>query len=249
MNQQSFKATPSFRWFTNLAAGYLVLLFLVFAGVIFVFKPFQKTPDRSPTPTPAATVVPHILVHEPADKSAVTYEDFSSNDREWGLYFQYGKLEVINGKLILQSNVPNGSAVGTSQRLAPDSENYYIQADFSTDIDTATSYGLVFGLNKSLATYYLFEIWPQPAGFRLLKYNSGKWTEIFPYSSAEINPFPQSNTLSVYFDKGQMELYINGKLATKYSDKDYFQSKDIGLFVNNAGFRLLVDDLFVHDKK
>ncbi len=46
-----------------------------------------------------------------------------------------------------------------------------------------------------------------------------------------------------------MELYINGNLASKYSDKEFFQSKDIGVFVSNTSYRLIVDDFYVYDEK
>jgi hypothetical protein len=234
---------------TLLGGGCLAILFLALCIIVAIFSRKQIADRNKPTPTTTITPVPHILVRSPSDQRKVTHEDFSSNENDWGLYFDYGKLEVINGKLILQSDVPNGVGVGTSLLLSPVSENYYIQADFSTDIDMISSYGLVFGLNKSLATFYLFEIWPRSAGFRLLKYNAGKWTGLIPYTSADIAPYPQSNTLSVYFDKGDMELYINGELGTKYSDKYYFQSKNVGVFVNNSGYRLIVDDFFIYDDK
>jgi len=31
--------------------------------------------------------------------------------------------------------------------------------------------------------------------------------------------------------------------------KDFFQSRDIGMFVSNTGYRLLVDDLFIYSEK
>jgi hypothetical protein len=232
-----------------IAGGCLAVLYLALCIIVVVFGRSQIADRNAPTPTSTTTPVPQILGRSPSTQSTVIHEDFSSNENDWGLYFDYGKLEVINGKLILQSDVPNGVGVGTSKQFSPTSENYYIQADFSTDINTSYSYGLVFGLNKSLATYYLFEIWPQSASFRLFKYNAGKWAELIPFSHVEMSPYPQANTLSVYFDKGLIELYINGKSVSNYSDKDFFQSRDVGIFVNNSGYRLIVDDFFVYDEK
>jgi hypothetical protein len=235
--------------FTFIAGGCLAVLYLALCIIAVAFGGKQIADKNAPTPTITSTPVPHILGHAPPTHSAVIHEDFSSNKNDWGLYFDYGKLEIMNGKLILQSDVPNGIGVGTSKQFSPKGENYYLQADFSTDTNTSSSYGLVFGLNKSLATYYLFEIWPQSASFRLFKYNAGKWAELIPFSHLEVSPYPHANTLSVYFDKGQIELFINGKSVSKYSDKDFFQSKDVGVFVNNSGYRLIVDDFFVYDEK
>jgi hypothetical protein len=33
-----------------------------------------------------------------------------------------------------------------------------------------------------------------------------------------MKPYPEVNTLGVYFNKGQIELYINGILVTSYTD-------------------------------
>jgi hypothetical protein len=248
MDDNAPTSRPKHRPITLFAGGCLIILYLTFCVITLGFGYKQIAARNAPTPTTTITPAPRILVHVPNGQSKASHEDFSSNKNDWGLYFDYGKLEVINGKLILQSNVPSGIAVGTSSQFSPASESYYIQADFSTDIDKSSSYGLVFGLNKSLATYYVFEIWPQAAGFRLFRYNAGKWTELIPYSPAELSPYPQATTLSIYFDKGNIELYINGKSVSKYSDKDYFQSKDVGIFVNNSGYRLIVDDFFVYDE-
>jgi len=234
---------------TVFAGGCLAVLYLALDIIVVVVGRKQIADRNAPTSTTTPTPIPHILLRSPSTQSAVIHEDFSSNENDWGLYFDYGKLEVINGKLILQSTVPNGIGVGTSKQFSPTSENYYIQADFSTDTNTGSSYGLVFGLNRSLATYYLFEIWPKLASFRLFKYNAGKWTELIPFSHGEISPYPQATTLSVSFDKGHMELYTNGTLVSKYSDMDFFQSRDVGIFVNSGGYRLIVDDFFVYDEK
>ena len=249
MDDLEVKTSQNRRPITLLAGGCLAALYLAFCIIGIAFGGKQLADRNAPTATTTVTPIPHILVHPPSDQNAVILEDFSSNENDWGLYFPYGKLEVINGKLILQSNVTNGIAIGTSQHLSPASENYYLQADFFIDVETASSYGLVYGMNKSLATFYVFEIWSRPEGFRLLRYNAGKWSELIPYSPTDISPYPRATTLTVHFDKGQMELYINGKLLTKYSDKDYFQSKDIGIFANHGGYRLIVDDFFIYDEK
>ena len=234
---------------TFVAGGCLVVLYLALCIIAVAFGGKQIADKNAPTPTITSTPVPHILGRAPSTQSAAIHEDFSSNKNDWGLYFDYGKLEIINGKLILQSDVPNGVGVGTSKQFSPKGEKYYVQADFSTDTNTNSSYGLVFGLNKSLATYYLFEVSPQSASFRLFKYNAGKWAELIPSSYVEMNPYPQANALSVYFDKGRIELFINGKSVSKYSDKEFFKSRDVGIFVNDSGYRLIVDDFFIYDEK
>ncbi len=249
MDSHKTEESPKRRAVTILAGGCLVVLYLALFVILTVFIHEQTVIKNSPTPTATAIPTPHIVVHQPTSKRGVVHEDFSSNRREWGLYYPYGKLEVINGKLILQSNIQGGPAIGTSNLFAPSGGRYYIQADFTTDTNKALPYGLVFGLNKSLGTYYLFEIWPRTGGFRLLKYNAGKWHELIPYSRGVISPYPEASTLSVYFNEGHIELYINGELASTFSDTDLLRSTDVGIFVSNSGYRLIVDDFFVYAEK
>ena len=232
---------------TLLAGGCLAVLYLALCVIGIAFGA-QVTAKDSATPTPTLTPIPRILVDSPG-QNRIIHEDFSSNQRNWELDYSYGKIQVINGKLIVQSNVLDGIEIGTSEQISPRGENYYVQADFSTDMETVSSYGLVFGLNRSLATHYLFAIWPKAAGFCLFKYNAGNWTTLVPYSPVELNPYPQANTLSVSFDKGSMELYINGASVSEYSDQDFFQSKAVGVYVNGGGYRLLVDDFFIYNEK
>jgi hypothetical protein len=236
---------------TILAGGCLIVLCILLLGAAVIFGYKQKATRNSPTLTPTPLPTPHILVRdrEPANKKAVIYEDFLSNKNNWNLYYYNGKIEIINGKLILQSNMEGASVIGTSNEIVPSAQTYYVQADFTTDTDKAFPYGLVFGLNRLLNTYYVFEVLPGNGGFQLLKFNSGKWSEPVPYSEYAISPYPEPTTLSVYFDKGNIELYINGKLVSTFFDADFFQSRETGVFASNTGYRLIVDNFFVYDGK
>ena len=252
MDQKSPTTRSSFRLFTNLAGGCLFFLFLILGAAMFALNPIQYIRDKSATPTPIITQIPRILAHEPDDKTKVINvikEDFSSNKREWGLFYPNGKLEIINGKLILQSNLEQRYVIGRSREFDFLNEKYYVQADFTTDVDNGYSYGLVFGISDSLGTYYMFEVVPRTGYFRLLKYNNGKWDELVPLTYSVLKPYSEENTLSIYFDAGDIELFINGNLVSSFSDNNFFQSKGIGVFVQSTGYRLIVDNFFAYDEK
>jgi hypothetical protein len=240
---------PGFRWFTQLAGGCLVVLFLMMGAAAILLKPAEYIRNKSATPTHTVTQVPHILVREPADQTSVIHEDFSSNKREWGLYYPNGKLEIIDEKLILQSNLEKRYVIGKSQGFDLLEQPYYIQADFSTDVDNGLAYGLIFGISDSLQTYYMFEVSPRTGYFHLLKYNTGKWEELVPFTHGSLKPYPEANTLSVYFDAGHIELYMNGDLVSNFSDSNFFQSTGAGVFVNSIGYRLIVDNFFAYGGK
>lgn len=249
MDELIVRETPKRRPFTFLAGGCLVVLFLLLIGTAVVLGYRQKTSKGSADLTPTAVPTPHILVHEPADPRAIVHEDFSSNLHDWGLYYHNGKIEIINGKLILQSNAKYAGVIGTSEIFSPAGETYYLQADFTTDKDQTPPYGLIFGLNKSLGTYYVFEIWPRNQEFRLMKSNKGNWRELIPFSRHAISSYPEATTLSVYFNEGNMELYINGGLADTYSDADFFHSDEVGVFAGGGDYRLVVDDFFIYPEQ
>lgn len=249
MDQQPRNTKPGFRWFTKLAGGCLVLLFLMLGATAIIVRPLEYIRNKSVTPTVVPTQAPQILVHQPLDKSGVIKEEFSSNEREWSLYYPYGKVEIINGKLILQSNMEQRYVIGRSRDFDFLNERYYIQADFSTDVDQAYSYGLVFGISDSLGTYYMFEVAPKTEYFRLLKFNNGKWDELVPFTNSILKPYSEANTLSVYFDEGDMELFINGDLVSSVSDNNFFRSTGVGVFVQSNGYRLIVDNFFGYEEK
>lgn len=165
------------------------------------------------------------------------------------MYYPYGKIEMIHGKLILQTNLDDTYLIGKSAEFDLSEGAYYVQADFATDIEEAYSYGLVFGFNESLGTYYMFDVSPATGYYRLLKFNTGKWDELIPFAEVTINSYPEVNTLSVYFDGGDIELYINGELISSFNDKTYFKSGGTGVFVNDSGFRLIIDNFFAYSEK
>lgn len=241
---------PKPRVITSVAGGCLVILYPLLCVVMILLGRNQYLDAQSPDPT--ATVIPtstpHLLIPTSASGGTVLHEMFKTNDRDWGLFYRHGKIEVINDKLILQSNVKGTYAIGTSPMVAPESEHYYVQADFSTDMEHTFPYGMIFGLNRSLSTFYMFEISPVTQGFQLLKYNAGGWTSLVPYTPHELSPYPAATTLGVKFDQGQIELFINGEQVSTHTDSDFFQSKDVGVFVSNVGYRLFVDNFFVYEE-
>lgn len=249
MDAQITKETLTQRPFTILAGGCLLILCVLLFTFTLTFGYSQIVMKTSPTLTPEITPTQHILVDKSDDKGSVIHEDFSSNKNDWSLYYPYGKIEVTSGKLILQSNIESQFIIGTSSKFNPSNSKYYLQADFSTDIDKPASFGLIFGISKSLNAFYAFEIRPDNASFRLMKFNSNNWSELVPFSRAAINSFPQTNTLGVNFKNDQISLYINNKLVSTFSDNNAFHSKDVGVFSNNNGFRLIVDDFFILNEK
>jgi hypothetical protein len=246
-------------WVTGLAGAYLVLLYVAACAIFSVFGYVRREqipgvrnyfPTHLPTPT-STPIPPHILVLQPPGDAVVLADNFNSNIYKWSAYSWSSKVEVLNGRLFLLSNVPRyfGIAkIGNGTRVVPD-RKYYLQADFATDVSTADSYGMVFGLDATTETFYLFEVTPQTRGFQLMSHSHGNWKELVPSKFASIKPFPESNTLSVYYDHGNIELYINGSLVTTYLDPTPHDNGLFGSYVNDSGFTLIVDNYFAYNDK
>ncbi|MFN8435021.1 MAG: hypothetical protein U0V18_13430 [Anaerolineales bacterium] len=239
---------------TKFAGILLILLYLAFCIAISLLISQQvsknKLPAETLTPTPVRT--PEILGPQPEHEWQIQYEDFSKNTREWTLLYNHGKLELIDEKMILQSYQFDRGVIGTTYSIyndfEPTTEEYFVQADFTTDRESLFGYGLVFGLDRSLGTFYLFEIQQQTQAVTLRKYVADNWVELFSTSQNQVNPYPTENTLSVHFAMGEIGLYLNGNLITTYDDENPFNSKGVGAFISSSGIRLIVDNFFTYDK-
>ncbi len=247
---------PPFRWFTLLAGGYLMFFYLA-AFILIVFfahKYRQQIPwsrDASSTPVPAPTSTPGILVHPPKDAIGTISEGFSNNYRNWGAYYTPAKVQVLDGKLILQSNSPDNPALATNEtyQAAVVGQKYLVQADFTTEINTYTDYGLVFNMNRQTDSYYLFSISPPSRQYGLFKHLGVTWYTLVPHKYASMHSFPEINTLSAYVNGGRIELFINGNPVTSYLDERPLTYNGYGAFIDGEGVRLIVDNFFTYMEK
>jgi len=242
-----------FRASTKLAAGLLILLYLVFCIFVSNFARQQIANGKYPiiTLTASPVLTPRILVRPPEHDWQIQYEGFSSNIHEWTLMFSQGKVELIEGRMILQSYQSNRLVIATTHSqysdFEPSTGEYFLQADFTTDTEASPTYGLVFGLDRSLGTFYLFEINQQVNRVTLNKYVANSWTELLSVPKAPLHPFPEVNTLSVYFGRGEIELYVNGQLVNTYVDANPLNSKGVGAYIDSSSARLVVDNFFTYD--
>jgi hypothetical protein len=251
MNEPDVKAgRPRPRGVTLIAAAFLIMLYAVLCGIVYITEPGRRLPDlllREDQPAPTVPVVqtPQIQVRPPQEQTHVKFDDFSDNRHDWASYYLYGKVEVVDGRLVLQSGMPDVMALGLSRQFRPDSGlRYYIQADFTTDVRTEEGFGLVFGLSRNAGTYYAFYIWPRTAA--LYKTDAYEWETLVPETSITLKPYPQVNTLGVYFERGETELYINGELMASYVDEDPLEGMNVAAFAGNTGYRVIVDNFFIY---
>lgn len=238
---------------TTLAFRILLILFIFLCSSIAFFFSNREKRNHEPIPTLTSTpvVTPQILATMPEDDWESRNETFILDTHTWELLKPPGKLEIIEEKLIIQSYRQGSIAIGYNQNeiFNPSQEAYYIQADFMADSEGENvSYGLVFGLNDAQNAFYVFDLHPQSQSFRLIKYNSGEWIFIIPFTETKISPYPEPTTLGVLVDKGSFEFYINGKTIATSVDEKPFSSKGIGILAGDSGYRVIVDNFFVSEK-
>ena len=232
-----------------------MLLFVAACSTIAVFGYVRRERipgirNYFPSPTPAPTSGPHILVHQPVNYDKVRMEDFSTNAYDWSAYYWFNKVELLDGKLLLQSNRTGYGALTTCTDndltwCFTHQKKYYLQADFATSAYPTQPYGLVFGMDSATGNYYSFDILPSFHRFMLLKRAASDWDTLVPLTTTvAIRPYPEVNTLSVYFNGGRIELYVNGKSVSTYTDTNPYTGGKFGASVAGPGFELIVDNFF-----
>ena len=258
MEEPNSQSVPWYRVVTIIAGVVLILLYttLVIAlgatGVLPWPKaslPIASKPTATPTPTITVLSTPRILVHAPSDASIVRTMDFSKGIDGWQLYYVNGKVENIKGQLVLQSNITNQAAIAMNASFLSPGAHYYVQADFTTDIPTNGGYGLVFGADRKVGTYYLFDLWPRAHVARLQRVTQGSFQQLGKSAAVHLATSLQSNTLSVYYDRGYIELYLNGTQMLTYTDTEPLHSTGIGAFVSGPGFTVKMDNVFGYSIK
>ena len=245
-------------WKKPVMVGCLFLSILLMAGCLGILTIIsrQNIPYvQNYFPTQTATP-PHILVGQPAASVKITKEDFLTNKNEWSSLYWYAKTEVKDGKLFLESFQDKEMAIGYCNLCSfVVSSNhalrtpYYLQADFNTDKKVDEPYGLIFSAVQAKEnSYYIFVINPTSDFYAAIKVQNGKWENLTSGYSDLIKPYPETNALSVEVEAGHITLYINGQKLTDFIDKSPLADGQIGFIAGNAGFKLIVDNLFAYHK-
>lgn len=208
------------------------------------------TPTNTPTPTltpsPTVSPTPHVLI-TPANGETVFEETFDSNDRKWFGYFDGSTVLVKDGRLILRSEEPGYIGMVFCTACPVFDDPFYFQAEISTLVNTAESYGLAFCSRGYGPEYYVLYINPKNKNMELDKHSATGWkTLIDTRYSSSLNDFPFSNTLGVYFEHGKIDVYINNVHVDSYTDDKPLECRRSGFIVNDGKFEMLADNIFAY---
>lgn len=206
------------------------------------------TPTIISTVPPTPITGPHILVHAPEDDVEVLQDSFGDNSNGWKSYYQGRIASVVDGHIRVVSYDRGYVNVATCSRCGTFVENFYLQGDLVLSEFEPISYGLAFCINEN-NNYYVYTINHNSFEYALFKLIDDEWfTLIEETFSEEISGHPNTNTLSVYFENGNMELFINGVLVDSYRDPDPLSRGEIGFIVNGAGAELFADNLLAYQR-
>jgi len=199
-----------------------------------------RTPTRTPTPTPELLTLPSEITPE-------LEENFDSESYTWENMYADSSARVQLGRLILRSKNRGYIAVVLCKDCPIAGDQFFLQAEISSAKPTLDEYGLVFCSPGYGSVFYAFEIDPSGQKFHLTKHSGDDWTyPINPKFSNLIRRHPESNTLTVNYNQGEIKLYINGVFVGSYQEENPSTCRQIGFIVNDAGFDMIADNVLVY---
>ncbi len=95
--------------------------------------------------------------------------------------------------------------------------------------------------------YYTFSISQKFGKFDFLKHSSRGWeTIVRNKSTILLKEFPNPNILGVFFNNGEVKLYINNNLVYSYKDEEPLTCSRLGFFVDDGEFNMQGDDIMIY---
>lgn len=202
------------------------------------------TATSSPTPTATFTPTPDVLLTSVSQMEPAFKEDFSSNQYKWIPRFDSNTVLIEDGVLHLRSEKTGYIGLSTCTSCPLTSDTFYFQGDVSLQETKSETFGLVFCLKND--SYYTFSIRQTQRNFDLYKHSTQGWENIASRErSLMIKKFPEPNTLGVFFDHGEINLYINNVMVYSYKDNEPYKCSRMGFYVNDGEINMLADNVVV----
>lgn len=247
---------------------------LLFAAALFYFQPDAKsiyaqyfpsstaTSTRTPTstatitptatktltPTPTFTSTPDYVLTSVSQGDILFEDPFDTNENKWSGFYGGNTVTVEEGKLSLLSDTKGYIGIALCASCPYTNDNFFLQADISSEVKTSESYGLAFCSNGYSGDFYVFQLNQQGNRFDFYKHSDSGWETLAENKPSQaIMDFPSANTVGVYFDQGVIKLYINNELVFSFEDKDPYKCSRSGFYVNDGGVTLLADSLIIYN--
>ncbi len=208
----------------------------------------SATPTYTPTLTATMTPTPHLLLAPPQDVIVRT-ETFDESARTWNAYYSNTTVRVKDGKLLLKSNETGYIGIAICSGCTYE-QILYLQAELLLEKNLPIEHGLAFCASSLDDNFYTFLINQSYSSYSLLKHKRDSWDTLISNQSTDvINKYPASNTVSVYFDQGKMNMYINDQLVDSFIDTEPLKCSWAGIVIDNGTLNLMVDNIFTYTMK
>ena len=222
----------------------LLCILVIVAGVVFLQRErLSGLTDLFASPTPTK-LVPAIIGPQPPAGVTIFHEDFSTNQRSWIPFYNDMDATVSAGVIVVESYNKGYVALAVCD-CETYNGSYYIQADLKLDQSNPVLYGLAFSINDQ--GYYIVEMNARNHMYSIYKLVDGAWDTLVEnmYAGAIVD-YPQTNTLGVYFDRGRIDVYINGGLAGTVTDQNPYIGGGFGLYVDDSTVILTADEVYAY---
>lgn len=226
-------ALPRLAW---IAGGFIVLLFLVAAAILyFIFsreKPSAEVVNATDTPAAIANAgsesqPPAEAPNRPADLALIYEDDFGDSASGWDDAFDaYTTKQYGNNRYQIEVTTSNLVAWGLANRDVADFE-VEVEAKLEDGADT-NGYGLLFRF-QDRENFYRFDI--SGDGYYLLsKFVKGEWITLVDWTASPfINKGKAANILKVSAFGPNLTVWANGQQLTSMKD-DSLAHGNFGFF-------------------
>ena len=207
---------------------------------------FTPSPTRTDTPTPSLTPTAFLLL-PPAGNVTALNETFDRSSHNWDPYYSNNAIRIRDGKLYLRSNQSGYTGIAVCADCMDLDQAFYYQAELLPEVNTSSLYGLTFCISSAGDRYYTFLVNATQSNYTLYKYQNSAWQFLIPDGKTSfINKYPAANTLAVYFDRGNIGLYINNSQVETYQDPNPYTCDESGIFIDDGKLNLSVDNVYMY---
>ena len=235
------------------AAGYIIFFCLALILYITFLVNITNNSQKHSTPVnvfatslPATTPTPHISSLIQPVVIRLFEDDFTNDSNHWTLRKNIFKEEARDSKLYFESLIDGDYAFTACGRCPKLKDPFYLQAEFATTEATDKNFGIIFNLNYSDNSFYVFQINTEAQKYFFRHRSADGWSLRTAGESDQIKSFPVANALGLYVDQDTVEFYINGQIVDSYTESGYtFHKGDFAFYVDDSNFTLTVDNLTI----
>jgi hypothetical protein len=163
----------------------------------------------------------------------IYFDDFSDANSGWPVRDETNyATDYSDGNYRIQVKVDN---------LAVWARPGFVCSDCTIEVEAwrstggSSRYGIAFGLDSSGGQGYFYQIQPYVQQYRLLRYDSGTWATLIPFTDSPHIAFDTAhNKLRVTRVGSQIQLYVNDHHLASCIDSTYSGTRYVGVYAGSG---------------